>query len=223
MQLIAHRGFADERAENTIPALQRGAAIADAVEFDVRRCASGEPVVIHDETVDRVTDSSGPVAEYDADALAAMDVLGSGDGVPTLAEAVAAIPTETPLLVELKERGLAEPVLDALSDRDGRVLVASFDEAALRELRAADSSAELATIAGDLRDRPIATAVELDCSAVMVRARLAALPTVRRAARDLDLDVFVWTVQRRPVAGGLAWLGVDGVIIDRSDVVPGRS
>lgn len=223
MQLIAHRGFADEAAENTIPALQRGAEIADAVEFDVRRCASGEPVVFHDETVDRVTDASGAVADFEADALGAMDVLDSGAGIPTLAEAVVAIPPETPLLVELKERGLAESALDALADHEGRVLFASFDAEALTEVRAADSDAELAAIAGDLRDTPIATAVELDCSAVMVRARLAALPTVRDAADRLALDVYVWTVQRRPIARTLAWLGVDGVISDRAAVVPDRS
>lgn len=223
MDLIAHRGFADERADNTIPALRRAATIADAVEFDVRRCASGEPVVIHDERVDRVTDARGSVADSTPAELAAMDVLGSGAAVPTLAATVDALPADVPLLVELKEARIAASAVDAVAEHEGRVLLASFDADALRAARAADPEVDLATIAGGLRDRPIATALDLDCAAVLVRARLAALPSVRRAAADLDLDVYVWTVRRRSVAWTLEWLGVGGVISDRSDVLEARN
>jgi glycerophosphoryl diester phosphodiesterase len=222
VELIAHRGFADERAENTKVALRRAAGTADAVEFDVRRCGSGEPVVIHDETVDRVTDATGAVADFSADELAAMDVLGSGEGIPTLAAVVDALPAEITLFVELKGSGLAGDVLDAVADRDGRTVLISFHPSTLREVRARDPTVPTAYVAGRLRDRPVATALECDCTAIDVRARLAALPTVRRAARELGLGVYVWTVRRRSTALALDALGVDGVTSDRSDVVPGR-
>lgn len=60
MRLIAHRGFAATAPENTIAAVQSAADHADAVEFDVQRCGSGELVVIHDDTIDRVTGTSAP-------------------------------------------------------------------------------------------------------------------------------------------------------------------
>jgi glycerophosphoryl diester phosphodiesterase len=222
VELIAHRGFADERAENTKGALRRAAEIADAVEFDVRRCGSGEPVVVHDETVDRVTDAAGPVADFSADELAAMDVLGSGEGIPTLSAVVDALPEETTLFVELKESGLAGSVLDAVADRDGNVVVISFHPSALREVRALDPAVPTAYVGGRLRDRPVATALECDCTAINVRARLAVLPAVRRTAAALELDVYVWTVTSRSTTRVLDALGVDGVTSDRSDVVPGR-
>ena len=54
MRLIAHRGFAGVNPENTLQAVEAAAGVADAIEVDVRRCESGDLVVIHDETVDRL-------------------------------------------------------------------------------------------------------------------------------------------------------------------------
>ena len=63
--VIAHRGSSAEAPENTLPAFE--AAVrrgADAVELDVRLTADGAPVVIHDETLDRTTDRTGPVRGF---------------------------------------------------------------------------------------------------------------------------------------------------------------
>jgi glycerophosphoryl diester phosphodiesterase len=220
VELIAHRGFAAERAENTIPALERAAGLADVVEFDVRRCASGEPVVVHDATVDRVTGATGPVADFTAAELAAMDVLGSGAGIPTLAAVLEALPDDVTLFVELKETGIADAVLAELADREGRAVCSSFQPAALREVRAADPSVTTAYIAGRLRDAPVTTATELDADQIHVRARLAAHPRIRRAARRLGIGVYAWTARTRASALLLTWLGVDGITSDRSDVLP---
>lgn len=61
MRLVAHREFASTAPENTIAALAGAAdSGADAAVFDVRRCATGDLVVVHVEPLDRVADSSGP-------------------------------------------------------------------------------------------------------------------------------------------------------------------
>ena len=51
--------------ENTLEAFERAVRTweADILEMDVRRTRDGELVVIHDPTVDRVSDGTGPVAE----------------------------------------------------------------------------------------------------------------------------------------------------------------
>ena len=72
--VIAHRGSSAEAPENTLlafeAAVRRG---ADAVELDVRLTADGAPVVIHDATLDRTTDRSGPVAALTLAELRAVD------------------------------------------------------------------------------------------------------------------------------------------------------
>ena len=60
--VIAHRGASAYAPENTLPAfelaVQQG---ADAFELDVRLTRDGAPVVIHDDTLERTTDLTGPV------------------------------------------------------------------------------------------------------------------------------------------------------------------
>src|SRR4051794_8944298 len=146
---VAHRGYSAVAPENTLPALAAGAlAGATFVEFDVRTSADGVPVVIHDRTLDRTTNGTGPVWERTAAELTTLDA-GSwfspayaGTRVPTLAQALdllrpharpavasAARPVE--LLLEIKPPAALEQVrviLDLVAERDllARTVVQSF-------------------------------------------------------------------------------------------------
>ena len=62
--VIAHRGAAGSAPENTVAAFQLAAQQgADAFELDVRLTADGVPVVLHDATLNRTTDLSGPLRD----------------------------------------------------------------------------------------------------------------------------------------------------------------
>ena len=55
-----HRGASGYAPENTIPAFEKAVELgADGIELDVQLTKDGELVVIHDETIDRVSDGSG--------------------------------------------------------------------------------------------------------------------------------------------------------------------
>lgn len=238
MRLIAHRGFADAHPENTLSAVRLAAERADAVEVDARRCGSGEVVVIHDATVDRVTDGAGRVDGLTRAELAALSVYGSGEGVPTLADVAAALPAWVGLVLELKETGLAADALAAAADVDDLV-VSSFLPEALAECREADAEVPTAlnVAGGDVetgtdggggatgsgadrgrRSAGIERAVDLDCAAVHPHHGLCVPEYVRRA-HDAGLAVNAWTVVERETARALAEAGVDGVIADRADVL----
>jgi glycerophosphoryl diester phosphodiesterase len=61
--LSAHRGGVTLAPENTLAAYRHAFAYGmDFVEVDVRETADGVFVVMHDDTVDRTTDGSGPVS-----------------------------------------------------------------------------------------------------------------------------------------------------------------
>ncbi len=107
--VIAHRGAMAVAPENTLAAfraaVERG---AQAVELDVHVTADGHAVVIHDGSVDRTTDRYGTVAELAFDDIRRMDA-GSwfaaeftSERIPTLAEALAAVPA--PLWVNIHLR-----------------------------------------------------------------------------------------------------------------------
>src|SRR5262245_46332535 len=72
--VIAHRGASSYAPENTLAAfdlaLQMGVR---HIELDVHLSRDGHLVVIHDDTVDRTTNGSGPVVHYTLAELQALD------------------------------------------------------------------------------------------------------------------------------------------------------
>lgn len=218
MKLIAHRGFAGEAPENTVRAMRhavdRG---ADAVEFDVRGCRSGGPVVVHDATVDRVTGGSGTVAEMTDAELADLDVLGSGVGIPTLDAVLEAVPPAVGVNAELKDPVGTRP-LRRLSEAPNDVLVSSFDPAMVDLVAEADPSLDTALLSASDRLDPVSRARELDCAAVHPETSLVTPEFVDRA-HEAGLRVNAWTVEDGETVDRLRAAGVDGVIADRADVV----
>jgi len=72
--IIAHRGGSSEAPENTLAAFRTAKENgANCVEFDVDFTKDGRPVVIHDSTVDRTTDGSGPVSEFTLEEIRKLD------------------------------------------------------------------------------------------------------------------------------------------------------
>lgn len=213
MRCIAHRGFAGVNPENTLPAVRAAVdAGADCVEVDVRRCGSGELVVVHDERLDRITGATGVVGETPLSTLSGLDVLGSGASIPTLDAVVAATPADVGLNVELKERGLVADLLDVVDRHDTDVLVSSFDAETLRDV-AARGDLQLAVLIADDPAGGLDLARELDCRAVHPHRRFCDASFVE-TAHELGVRVNAWTVREAREADRLASLGIDGLIAD---------
>lgn len=213
MRCIAHRGFAGVYPENTIRAVEAAVeAGAGAVEVDVRRCGTGELVVIHDRTVDRVSDATGTVTDLSLDELQSLQVLHSHEGIPTLDSVYETVPAEIAINVELKERSIAGDALDIAERYDNSTLVSSFEEDALREARAAGATS-LAYLVARNTGGQIDRARRLATDAIHPRVELCS-PTFVEAAHDAELAVNAWTVVSREAASTLARAGVDGLIAD---------
>lgn len=215
---IAHRGCAAQYPENTVFAARQSAPHVDMIEADVRRCRSGELVVFHDDDLGRLTGVEGDVAATDWATLRDLEVGDSGEPIPRLPELLAAIPPGTGVNLELKHAGMAEAVLSAADAVDNDVLYSSFSVAALRELRERRPDAPLAYVFADDPDAGIGTAADLGCRAAHPDHRLVDGALVA-AAHDAGLAVNAWTVERRETVVGLLDSGVDGLILDRWDVL----
>jgi glycerophosphoryl diester phosphodiesterase len=222
MRLIAHRGFRSAYPENTLKAVEAAAAVADEVEIDVRRCGSGELVVIHDETIDRVSDGHGPVAEHTLAELEALDVLGTGAGVPTLEEALRAIPSYVGVNVELKERGTGGDALELIDAHHPQAIVSSFSRDVLADCREIDPTVPRAYLTDDAAAEGIEIAIDLDCEYFhpsMERCTGRVVADAHRAG----MSVTAWSIDSSDDAETLAQAGVDGVIADRPDVLTGST
>jgi glycerophosphoryl diester phosphodiesterase len=197
-------------------------------------------VVIHDATLDRTTDGTGPVAALPTAAIARLDAgarFRAADGtypfrdrgvrVPTLAAVLEAFP-DVPLNIEVKQGEPAiEPAVLATIDRFGarpRTLLAAEDAAILERIRRAApdvltgfSAADVADFLARLRDerlagyRPPGVALQ-----VPVRFHDVAIvtPDSVAAAHALGLEVHVWTVNDEAEMRVLLALDVDGLMTD---------
>jgi glycerophosphoryl diester phosphodiesterase len=147
---IAHRGASGHAPEHTFAAYDRAIKMgAHYIEQDLQQTEDGHLVVLHDTTLDRTTDCSGPVSEVTLAELKRCDA-GSwfapqfaGQRVPTLDEVFARygrrvnyyIETKSPesadrmeerLVALMALRGLLEPAAQRW-----QVLVQSFSPASL--------------------------------------------------------------------------------------------
>ena len=236
MFTIAHRGFAGAAPENTASAVRVARERADGVEVDVQPAADGTPVVFHDQRLDGegdsrgVTDAEGFVWDADPEALADVNVLDSGEGVPTLADAADLVPAGVEFHVELKNPGsedarlglagpdaatwrpFVESVADALADCDAPVVLSSFFDGALEAAIEVLPDTPRAALCLDT-DRGLTRASEFDCRALHAPVDGLTESVVDHAHRD-GRTVNAWTVTDWQDAVACSDAGVDGVIAD---------
>ncbi|WP_414663926.1 glycerophosphodiester phosphodiesterase [Horticoccus sp. 23ND18S-11] len=107
--ICAHRGASGTHPENTVPALEEAVRLgAQMVEIDLALTRDGEIVLMHDATVHRTTNGKGRVIEFDLAALKQLDAGAwkhprfAGTRVPTLAEALAVLPRNVWINLDVK-------------------------------------------------------------------------------------------------------------------------
>lgn len=114
---IAHRGLHDgRRPENSLAAIEAALDEGYPVEIDVQLSADGVPVVFHDETLERLTDSDRPVAETTVEELQTLTLGETDEAIPRLADVLALVDGSVPLLVELKTSGPPGPLESAVAE-----------------------------------------------------------------------------------------------------------
>ncbi|AQL43623.1 glycerophosphodiester phosphodiesterase [Halorientalis sp. IM1011] len=219
MEIIGHRGCADQCPENTVAAVERAGRYVDAVEVDVRRCGSGELVVFHDEYVDELTDGTGRVADLTLAELRALDVAGSGEPIPRLGAVLDAVPPGVGAQLELKETGLAADVREVLADHSVDAAISSFQPAALESVLNLDWSVQTGYLFAEDPTANLQTAVEMGCDAVHPHYDLCIDTDVVERAHGQGLNVIAWKAAKTSEEiADLRAAGVDGVTADRWDI-----
>ena len=178
----AHRGDVESAPENTIPALR--AAVekgAKQIEFDLALTSDGHLVLMHDYTVDRTTDGSGKVGDLTFETIRALDagrwfdVRFNGEQVPTLEEALAAIPEHVRCNVHLKGEPelarVAAKEIQRLGRLDQCFLACTVDQInAAREVVPTIQTCNMSRQTGD-RAAYIAKTIELECEFIQLHQR----------------------------------------------------
>ncbi len=242
---FAHRGDSSRVPENTLESFRSAVESgAGGLELDVHMTRDGRIVVIHDDTLDRTTNGTGPVRKRSLMEIERLDAgysfaeggsypyRGKGLRVPTLEDVFKEFPG-LPVNVEIKEDqpGIEEAVLRAIREAgaEDRTLVASQRHAVIQRFRRV-SGGEISTSASrrEIRtffllsrlrleslSRPAYDALQVPVS---YRGIEIVTPRLVEAAHARGVRIDAWTVDSTGEMRRLLDKGVDVVMTNR----PGR-
>jgi glycerophosphoryl diester phosphodiesterase len=226
---FAHRGGAGDWPENTMPAFEGAVALGYRhLETDAHLTRDGVLLAFHDESLDRVTDRTGVIADLPWSEVRHARVDGR-EPIPVLEDLLAAWP-DVYVNIDPKHDRTVEPLAD-LIERLGaidRVGVGSFSDRRIARLRARLGPRLCTSLgpAGIARLRTASFGVpagRFAASCVQVPPSTRGLPLVDerfvRAAHHHGLQVHVWTIDEADEMTRLLDLGVDGIMTDRPGVL----
>jgi len=224
VEIVAHRGFSARAPENTSVALELGLdAGADAVEFDLHATEDGVPVLLHDRTLNRTTDGTGPIDAWKAGQLGRLDAGGwfapefRGEPIPTLEYVAHGVGQRAGrLFAEIKGYRRPEDLDEVVrviagAELTERTVFISMRWDALDRVRSFDSSALIGYIVEKASRGPAAIERATGDSRALLDfdARvLLAHPDQAEAAFEAGIPLGTWTVNTVEQAEQLRTLGV---------------
>ena len=163
-KIFAHRGASAYAPENTVEAfalaMEQG---ADGIELDVQMTKDDQVVVIHDETIDRVSDGTGAVRDYTLEELKKFHFSNHMENyenavIPTLKEVLDLIKSSNMLLnIELKTGiywypNLEEKTMELVKEAgmEDRVIYSSFNHYSIKKILEMNPHAECAFLYSDV-------------------------------------------------------------------------
>jgi|TARA_B110000259_G_C14025695_1_gene404605 glycerophosphoryl diester phosphodiesterase len=224
--VIGHRGARGHLAENTLPSIAKAIELGvDGIEIDIFKCASGELVVFHDQTLEKLTNSKGYIEQLTLDSIRKIDVL-NGFTIPTLEEVLDLINGRVFLNIELKGTQTAlltnEIILSYFERKEwdlSKILISSFNWEELEIFYSVNPEVSIAILTED--DPLDAIPIAKQLNAVAINPEYVSLNTgnIDRIKKE-GLKIFTWTVNDPQEIKDVITLGVDGIITDFPERVP---
>ena len=231
-RIFGHRGASGYAPENTLESFDMAAKMgAHGVELDVHICRSGEPVVTHDETVERVSDGEGWVKDLSLKELKALRFNRTHPEfrdarIPTLQE-VFQLLRGTPLKIniELKNSMIDYPDLErrviGLAEKEDmldRVIFSSFNHYSMLRVKAIDRKLYCGLLYEATMIEPWAYASSLGMDAIHPCYTELLVPGGEcAAAHRAGIQVNAWTVNSEADISGCLREGADIIISNYPD------
>jgi len=220
MLKIGHRGAKGHAPENTMSSFAKALDLGvDGIELDVHVCATGELVVIHDFTVDRVTNGTGEVHKLSLAQLKALTIEGN-QYIPTLHEVYDLIDKRCFVNIEMKGRHTALPVSDFINDYVQKkgysyadFLVSSFQREELQVMSGVNPKVHLGVLTQASVTQAWEWATEFKAKAIHPHFTLLTESNVQKA-QQAGFKVYTWTMNEPEDIARIKTYNVDGIISD---------
>ncbi|MDX9893418.1 MAG: glycerophosphodiester phosphodiesterase [Patescibacteria group bacterium] len=135
MLKIGHRGAKAYAPENTISSFRKALELGvDMVEMDIRITKDKHPVVVHDNSLRRLTKKYVRVDHLTLTQLKKFKI-DKIEPIPTLAEVLEVIDSQVGILIDIKVKGLAQIIVQILRDYKvdfSNVMISSVHHTELR-------------------------------------------------------------------------------------------
>lgn len=226
--ILGHRGFPKIYAENTLGSFREAIlAGAQGVELDVHLSLDKIPVVIHDNTVERTTNGSGPVSLKTAHELSELNAANKwpelpSEKVPSLEDVFMELPRGSIINVELKSDdkfpvneyiGCVIPLLQHYKDYH-QLIVSSFDPELMGALKMQDATFETGIVLSEREihwQRALLALQDLQPTALHLGRSLLS-EDIFKSAYAKGFQIVAWTIDDLTVAQELFHQRVSGII-----------
>lgn len=220
---IAHRGAKGYEPENTLKAFQKALDLnADGIELDVHLSADGYLIVMHDETIDEMTNGKGFINNLSLTELKSFLINGQYE-IPTLNEVFDLVDKKCLINIELKDSKTPNKVValieEYISEKNWNYehfIVSSFDWNSLQEVHNLNSNIPIGILTEEDLDASLAFAEKIKAKAIHPDYQLLNLENTRRM-QERGFLVLPWTVNKAEDIQKIKSYNVDGIITDFLD------
>ena len=220
VQIIGHRGARGIEPENTMRSFRKALELrVDLIECDVHMTKDDHIVLIHDHTVDRTTNATGPVNGFTFEEIRRLDA-GKGEIIPTLQELLDLARGKVMLHIELKDETATEKTVRFVEKNhmEPEVFLTSGNTETLRKVRELNPAIPTEHIFGKPPEDAIDLALSVGAKRVSCHISHLTSEFVKKAHEN-GLDVIAWPPNTVEEAKKAAKCGVDLICTDRPDVV----
>lgn len=202
VKALAHRGYPMKYPENTLSSYKAAYHLGFThLELDVHLSKDGVPVLMHDITIDRMTNGKGLVKDYTLAELRQFRV-GENETIPTLEEALLFAKDKMVVSVELKQQGnlysgLEESVLQVIQETEmmSQVYVNSFDHYAVLNMRELSDDIKLGIIQHGATPAVIPFMKDIRAKYLSIRVEYLTDEYVK-VCDDAEIQIVVWPVDK---------------------------
>ncbi|MGZ7068728.1 MAG: glycerophosphodiester phosphodiesterase [Methanobacterium sp.] len=214
MKIIAHRGASYFEPENTLRAYKKAIEMgADFVETDVRLSKDKELIIMHDADVARTTNGRGFIKDLMLDELKDLDA-GKGEKIPTLEEVIKLVKNKTGLVVEIKEPGTENDIVEKIEENDLKnTIITSFFHKSVKNVHKSNLiDAGIIFVGEPVNVHKLAA--DANASIIFPSYRYMTEELVKNA-KKYDLTVYPWAIDDEKTFNKFALMGVDGIVTNK--------
>lgn len=230
---IGHRGAKGYEPENTLISFQKAINLhVDGIELDVHLSKDEELIVIHDETIDRMTDGKGIVNKMSLPQLKRFKINNTHNQkplaahfhqIPTLEEVLDLIDQKCLVNIELKSYETVEKTVELIENyieekgwNYNQFLVSSFDWNALQQVTFLNPEIPIGVLAENNLELALAFAKFIQAKSIHPHFHLLTKENTL-LIQEKGFLVFPWTVNNPEDILKIKSFNVNGIISDYPD------